>query len=79
MKIRKKIFGFLTEQNPLVDPVHFGDGKQVITTKGEQLLCSPLRFDTSSVTPCNHEEANTRILVHAADVLKTKEHHHPHC
>ena len=56
---KKELFSFLAEQIP---PVEFGDGKQVITTKGEQVLCSPLRFDSSSHTPCNHEEADTRIL-----------------
>lgn len=55
-----------SKQFPLVD---FGDGKQVITTKGEQVLCSPLRFDTS-LTPCNHEETDTRILVYATDASK---------
>jgi len=30
---KKELFGFLAEQIPLVD---FGDGKQVITTKGEE-------------------------------------------
>ena len=63
----KELLGFLVEQIP---PVDFGDGKHVITTKGEQVLCSPLRFDTSSLTPCNHEEADTRIMVHAADASK---------
>ena len=44
---KKELLGFLVEQIP---PVDFGDGKRVITTKGEQVLCSPLRFDTSSLT-----------------------------
>ena len=48
---KKELFSFLAEQIP---PVEFGDGKQVFTTKGEQVLCSPLRFDSSSHTPCNH-------------------------
>lgn len=63
---KKGLFDFLAKQFPLVD---FGDGKQVITTKGEQVLCSPLRFDTS-LTPCNHEETDTRILVYATDASK---------
>ena len=33
-------------------------------------LPSPLRVDTSSLTPCNHEEADTRILFHAANASK---------
>ena len=59
----KEIFSFLAQQIP---PVKFGDGKRVITTKGEQVLCSPRQFDNSSLTPCNHMETDTRILVHAA-------------
>mgnify|MGYP000034812403 FL=1 len=40
----KELFSFLAEQIP---PVEFGNGKYVITTKGEQVLCSPLlQFDT---------------------------------
>ena len=64
---KKELFSFLAEQIPTVD---FGQGKQVITTKGEQVLCSPLRLDTCILTPCNHEEADTRMLVHAADASK---------
>lgn len=38
---KKDLFGFLAEQIPPV-----GDCKQVITNKREQVLCSPIRFDT---------------------------------
>ena len=64
---KKELFGFLAEQIP---PVDFDDGKQVITMKGEQVLCSSQQFDTSTLTPCNHEEVDTRILIHAADASK---------
>lgn len=66
-KSKKELFSFLAEQ---ISPVEFGDGKQVITKKEEQVICSPLWFDTSSFTPHNHGEAGTRNLVHAADTSK---------
>jgi len=64
---KKELFSFSAEQIPTVD---FGQGKQVITTKGERVLCSPLQLDTSILTPCNYEEADTRMLIHAADASK---------
>ena len=64
---KKELFSFLAKQ---ISTAGFGQGKQVITTKEEQVLCSPLRLDTSILTPCNHEEADTRMLVHAADASK---------
>ena len=66
MQTRRKCRAF----SRAASPVDFSDGKHVITMKGKQVLCSPLRFDTSSLTPCNHEEADTTIMVHAADASK---------
>ena len=42
--------------------------EQVISTKGD--LCNGQRDDISSLAPCKHEEADTRLLLHAADVGK---------
>jgi len=39
--------------------------KQIITTS---IVCIPPR-DTSCLTPCNHDEADTRIILHAADAV----------
>ena len=37
-------------------------GKQIISTFGNNVLSSPQREDTSTIEPCNHEEADTRII-----------------
>ena len=41
--------------------------KKVVTTYGNQVLVSPARY-TSSLVPCLHEEADTKVFVHEADV-----------
>ena len=43
---------------------------QVISTCHTGLLCTQSR-DVSGVAPCTHEEADTRILLHMEDALKT--------
>lgn len=43
-------------------------GSLVISTLGEKVLCSK-EYDTSKVSPCNHEESDTRIFVHALDAV----------
>ena len=45
---------------------HMEMEKQVITTDGEDVNCC-LPCDTSGLSPCNHEEADTRLMVHVAD------------
>ncbi len=42
--------------------------KQVITTNGTDVLCIRTR-DTSRLTPCDHEEADTRMILHLADAV----------
>ena len=42
--------------------------KEIVTTSGSDVLCIPTQ-DTSCLTPCDHEEADTRIIVHLADAV----------
>lgn len=44
------------------------DDRIVIVTEGEDVICKPLR-DKSNMAPCNHEEADSRIMVHIADAV----------
>ena len=37
---------------------------------GQQVLCNPPRDDVSSLSPCNHEEADKRMMVHVADAFQ---------
>ena len=38
----------------------------LIVTDGANVLCAPPR-DTSNIAPCNHEEADSRVMVHVGD------------
>jgi hypothetical protein len=41
--------------------------KQVISTKGTEILCNNPREYTHNLLSCQHEEADTRLLMHAKD------------
>ena len=62
---KQELFQFLTQ---CIVSLH--EEKQVITTKGEDILCSPARTNTTSLAPCTHEEAETRMILHAADAVQ---------
>lgn len=42
--------------------------KQLISTNGLEVVCIPPR-GTSHLAPCNHEEADTRMILHLADAV----------
>ena len=46
------------------------EGKQIKVSKGEEVLCSPPATRRNILSPCSHEEADTRIMVHIADVVQ---------
>ena len=64
---KRELFRFLAEHIPRVD---FGHYKQAISTKGEQVFCSPSSCDTQSLATCNHKEADTRMLVHVTSAAQ---------
>jgi len=41
------------------------EDKQLVITDGEEVLSKPLLPDLTSLAPCNHEEADSRMLLHA--------------
>ena len=41
--------------------------KQVFATHGENVLKSQDGADTSALAPCNHEEADSQMMIHALD------------
>ena len=43
------------------------EGKQIVATHGTKVLCSPPLTVGSYLSPCSHEEADTRMMVHVAD------------
>lgn len=60
---KSELFRYLA--NCVADIKH---DKTLITTFGEGVLCNA-ECDTSNLSPCNHEEADTRIVIHAADAV----------
>ena len=50
--------------------VSLQEEKQVITTKGKEILCTLARNNTANLAPCTHEEADTRMILHAADAVQ---------
>ena len=60
-----ELFHFLSEQAALLQ---VAEGKEVYTTLEEKVLHSGSnRQDLSRLEPCIHEEADTRIMLHAKD------------
>ena len=43
------------------------DGKEIYATHGETVMTSSNRTEMNSLSPCSHEEADTRLMVHALD------------
>ncbi|KAK3728106.1 hypothetical protein QZH41_014263 [Actinostola sp. cb2023] len=62
---KRELFRFLAECASVL-----GGEKQVITTYGSEVLCTPPRDDTSTLSPCTQEEADTRMILHAADAIQ---------
>ena len=60
---KSQLFRFLAECLSTLNT-----GKQVITTCGDQVLCTVQR-DVTDLAPCSHEEADTRIMLHVQDAV----------
>ena len=61
---RQGLFPFLNKEM-----LENASGDQtLIVTDGTNVLCLPTR-DTGNITPCNHEEADSRIMVHVSDAV----------
>ncbi len=43
--------------------------EEIVTTQGEE-VCVSVQWDTSRLSPCNHEEAETRMIPHVADAIQ---------
>ncbi|KAG7163357.1 hypothetical protein Hamer_G004492 [Homarus americanus] len=64
---KEELFSFLSEQ---VMQLVVKESKQLVVTDKKQVLTVPPRKDTANLAPFNHEEADTRMMVHAADALE---------
>ena len=47
------------------------EGKELYSTCGDRVLTSANRPDLRSLEPCNHEEADSRLLVHVLDACSS--------
>ena len=64
---KQELFGFLSEK--VASPcVNFPDGKSVFITSGQNVVA---RGANHYMLPCDHEEADTRLLIHIQDSLET--------
>ncbi|KAL8585219.1 hypothetical protein ACOMHN_013234 [Nucella lapillus] len=50
------------------------EDKQHVITDGEAVLSKPLLPDLTSLAPCNHEEADSRMLLHASHTAQHGHH-----
>ena len=44
------------------------DDKLIVCTRGSDVVSSSETYDTSRLAPCTHEEADVKLMVHAADL-----------
>ena len=50
------------------------EDKQLVITDGEAVLSEPLLPDLTALDPCNHEESDSRMLLHASHAAKHGQH-----
>ena len=64
---KEELFLYLAEQVTTIGTDH----GEVVSTKHESEVFNNDRTDAADLLPCTHEEANTRLLLHAADAAKS--------
>ena len=64
---KTELFRFLSQE---VIRLPTEEGKTIYSTIGTEVLCSLAAADVSSMAPCSHEEADTRLFVHVADAVR---------
>ena len=50
------------------------EGKELVVTDGEQVICVPQQEGINSLAPCNQEEADTRMMLHVAHAAQHGHH-----
>ena len=60
---KMKIFSFLSKT--LIQSFE-EDKKELVAADGKQFLCAPSQHETNLLAPCNHEEADSRMMLHVA-------------
>ncbi|KAH3846609.1 hypothetical protein DPMN_088912 [Dreissena polymorpha] len=62
---KTELFIYLAEQ---LSTFKATDDKNVISTLRMEVVCNGPSKDTSQISPCNHEEADARIMLHVKDL-----------
>lgn len=60
---KKELFTFLSKS--LIKSFNKAT-KELVVTDGEQVFCVPSQTDLHLLSPCNHEEADSRMMLHVA-------------
>ena len=68
LRIDKNKTHFLATRQQALTPPGIDTTKQVLTTHHVDVLCTNQQ-DVSSLTPCTHAKADTRILLHLEDAV----------
>ena len=68
---KKELFAFLTAA---ISESFNHDGKQLVITDGDQVVCLPHQPDVHSLAPCSHEEADSCMMLHVAHAAKQGHH-----
>lgn len=63
---KSELFHFLAEY---VEQVPNIVGKQLFATKSNNVLTYPQHMEITHLAPCTHQEADTRIFLHAVDAV----------
>lgn len=60
---KTELFSFLSTA---ASKMHLEPGKQLIATLDQKVITVPVLHDVTRLSPCSHEEADTRLILHAA-------------
>ena len=64
---KTELFKYLGDQSVTLE---CDEGQKVISSKEKHVLCSISGENLSRISPCNHEEADSQILLHVADMAE---------
>ena len=62
-----ELFAFLSQE---VVRLPLAEGNELYATDGSGVICSPAESYCASLSPCSQEEADTRLLLDAADAVQ---------
>jgi len=62
---KAELFDYLAEK-----VVEHNSDNRVIVTKGPEALSNHPEYSLSEISPCSHEEADTRVFLHVKDAVK---------